>query len=121
MPSALNAVFAAAAVPDGNLVNLDAGDCLRLGIDERIVDRDPHVRLRGVMAHDLDPGPGEDLLEPLVAQVAVEELRPRGHVLPPAGDQAVEHQEAVPRREKGIGQVRTDEARAAGQENGRHP
>ena len=52
---------------------------------ERLLDRDPHVGLGGVVAHHVHPLLAQDLVESGIPQVAVQEHSPAGHELHGAG------------------------------------
>ena len=67
---------------------------------------------------DGDAAVAEELLEPVVAQVALDELGARRHVLAPAGRKVVEHDDAVTVGQGALGEVAAYEAGAAGDEEG---
>jgi hypothetical protein len=79
--------------------------------------RAPHVDLRGEVAHQLRPQLADDGLQ-RPGRGDAELVQHRSLVHPPgaAGRQVIDHRDLVAPGEQGIGQVRADEACAAGHE-----
>ena len=86
---------------------------VHLGVLDRVLDRDPHVRLRGQMEHGLGPNGVEDVVERL-ADVAHMELGAGGDVLLLAVDERVDHGDLVAPRDERVDDVRPDKTRASG-------
>ena len=84
---------AAHALAAAGLDQLEAADDVGFGVEQRLVHRDPHVGLRGVVGDDGDAEALEDLLDAVLAQVAHHELGARGHVLAAAGGEVIEDEE----------------------------
>ena len=86
---------------------------VHLGVLDRVLDRDAHVRLRGEMEHGLGPNGVEDVVERL-ADVAHVELGAGCDVLLLAVDERVDHGDLVAPRDERVDDVRADESRASG-------
>jgi hypothetical protein len=101
---------------------------VHVGVVQRILERGPHARHRGQVDHGLEGTLEEQLRdETLVPDVAGDDPRPfqRRDVFPLQRRvvevvEVVEDRDFVPAREQLLGDVRADEAGAAGDENGRH-
>ena len=82
----------------------------------RVGDAAPHVDLRGVVQDDVKAALPHERRRRRRADVQLGEFGPRRHVGPPAGGEVVEHDDVESAREQGVGDVRADEARAAGEQ-----
>ena len=69
------------AVPAGGVQHPDRAEHVHLGVVDRLLDRDPDVRLGGEVEDGLRPHLVEDVVE-LLTDVADLESRAAGHVLP---------------------------------------
>ena len=78
-------------------------------------------RVRRQMIDVVEPAVGEEAVDSVhVGHAALDEPRGAGNVVVEAAGQIVEYGDVVPAEDQRVGDVRPDEARAAGDENAAH-
>ena len=102
------------------LEHVEQADDVDLRVVDRVARRDRDRMLGGVVAHDVGLELREDASEAFVAHVHVHQRDAAGYVDAPAAavlPERVDDQNLVPRREVGVGDVRSDESGAAGDDD----
>ena len=97
----------------GRFEDANSAEHVHLGVLDRALDRDAHIRLCGQMEHGLGPNGVEDVVKRL-ADVAHVEHGAGGDVLLLAVDERVDHGDLVAPRHERVDDVRADESRAPG-------
>ena len=101
------------AVAPRRLEHAQRPEHVHVGVVDRILDGDAHVRLRREVEARLRPDLVEDGVR-VGADVALVEARALGHILAAAVAQVVEDVHLVAARDQRVGHVRADEPCAAG-------
>ena len=91
------------------LGQVEAAEDVDVGIEDRVLDRAPHVHLRRVMDEDVHPRFAHQGGGLLGADVEHVQLGPWGDVLPPAAGKVVDHQHPVAPGQECVGQMGADE------------